>query len=946
MATGLLIILQIIFCYSTVTTTTVYNFNEASETEYYSYYYCIISGFRDVTNKDFVIGGLFPVYNGTIRASGDLEMLEAMLFAIDRINNDMHLLPNLTIGYDLRDTYNTTLYGLEEAIRVIRLANNDKYPLLGFVGPASTSIAFSVAAGLEQIQIPLIGYGSSSATLSDKNLFKYFLRTIPSTNLQANAMVDLVSHFGWEYVNVIFNDDEYGTPGSDAFIDQAMQQNICVHVKIGIPLLENSGTNDDFVRSIKKVVQSLLNSKATVVVVFTDEPTVMSLFKELLNKTNGAHKFVWIASDRWANSSLVRDSFPEIAKGTFGFLPQHTKQIQEFDDYFSQLNNITNIRNPFFQDLAFYQKYCIYNYEYGSGYEYDYDNGTEYDYDYDNGTEYEYDYDNGTGYEYDYDNGTEYDYDYDNGTEYDYDYDGDICKIIRRRYGNYYDCPDDSTDDSSYSQNEFVPFVINAVYAFAHAIQNFLNNNCDSPLRWNRTAQHCDGMKYELNGKNLLGYLYNVTFNGIQNDTVSFDENGDPSGVYEIISLQANGNKQYESVTVGIWKSAYKENALTLNSAYVYEKIDSTCSEPCKEGYIRSITNPNCLSCFECIPCVGPTYSINSSGTNCSLCSDNHWGNNPLSGSTHCVPVEVRHLDFSNGWSITSMCIASITLIILAVITVIFVMTWNTPVVKSSGREQMVMLLIGIGACCVLTYIIVGPPSIALCVFQRIGVWLCFALAFGALLVKIIRVARIFHSIKSSAKRPRFTDPKHQVIFTIAIVAGQLILVVIGLGVDPPAVERDPEVVITNFGQTGEAPEIIETCQQPHTAILVLLLAYNFLIIVGCTILGLMTMGFPENFNEAKHVMFTSFTLMVIWVLFMPLYFYTDDEFQSGVLALGIVLSAVALMAGVFFPRVFIIIFQKHKNTKEYVQSTGTGTTQSTNFSKAFQRSKKFFTYT
>ena len=93
-----------------------------------------------------------------------------------------------------------------------------------------------------------------------------------------------------------------------------------------------------------------------------------------------------------------------------------------------------------------------------------------------------------------------------------------------------------------------------------------------------------------------------------------------------------------------------------------------------------------------------------------------------------------------------------------------------------------------------------------------------------------------------------------------------------------------------------------------------------------------MTMGFPDNFNEAKHLMFTSFTLMVIWVLFMPLYFYTEEEFQPGVLALGIVLNAVALMADVFFPRVFIIIFQKNKNTKEYVSLQnhirGTGTTQ------------------
>ena len=107
-----------------------------------------------------------------------------------------------------------------------------------------------------------------------------------------------------------------------------------------------------------------------------------------------------------------------------------------------------------------------------------------------------------------------------------------------------------------------------------------------------------------------------------------------------------------------------------------------------------------------------------------------------------------------------------------------------------------------------------------------------------------------------------------------------------------------------------------------------------------------MTRTFPDNFNEAKHVMFTSFTLMVIWVLFVPLYFYTEEEFQPGVLALGIVLSAVAIMAGIFFPRVFIIIFQKHLNTKEYAakqsHATATGGTHSTNFTATSPQGKTY----
>ena len=33
-----------------------------------------------------------------------LEYLDAILFAIDLVNNDPHLLPNITLGYDIWDT--------------------------------------------------------------------------------------------------------------------------------------------------------------------------------------------------------------------------------------------------------------------------------------------------------------------------------------------------------------------------------------------------------------------------------------------------------------------------------------------------------------------------------------------------------------------------------------------------------------------------------------------------------------------------------------------------------------------------------------------------------------------------------------------------------------------------------------------------------------------------
>ena len=827
-----------------------------------------LRGFRDAVNKDFVFGGLFPVHEGTgcvsLRRERGLERLEAMLFAIDKINNDTTLLPNLTIGYDVRDSCGDETVGLDEALDMVvrsgsltvessqlcMQAGNSSTRLSGIVGAAASAVSLPTATllGLRLFQTPLVSYASSSAALSNKNLYEYFLRTIPPDNLQSSAMVDLVSHFGWEYVSVVFNDNAYGEPGTDAFIENAMNRGICIDVRMSIPL-QVIGSESEFNAAIDRTIEELQNSTATVVIVFTDQATVSALFSKL-NATDNRRPFIWIASDAWAGSTSIRDTYPAIAAGLFAFQP-FTMEVYEFADYFSNLRPDSNLRDHFFPE--FYEEICG-------------DNATK--------------------------------------------------------------CPNGSiTDHVNYEQGNIVPLIIDAVYTYAHAIHNFLDNNCDSPLVWNRGDFTCTGMKHQLTGENLLGYLFNVTFNGTQNRTVSFNDNGDPQGVYSITNLQRNDKGEYMYVSFGFWNSEDGGKLRLLNSTpqfgvdannVINDIPRSACSVACKEGNRRSITNPNCPACFECIPCTGPNYAANNSVNNCSLCSHDHWGNNPLSGSTHCVPVKVRQLEYSNGWAIAAVTIASIGILTLGVIIVIFAIHWNTPVVKSSGREQMIMLMVGVGLCFGLTYIVVSPPSTAVCVVHRIGVWFCFSLAFGALMIKIIRVARIFYWRNSLAKRPPFTDPIHQVIFTGLIVAGQMILVAISLGVDPPLVDRSPDIVRTDPTKTGNAPEIIETCQEPHTALLVLLLLYNFVLIFVCTILGWMTRRFPSNFNEARHIMFTSFTIMAVWVLFVPLFFVTEDEFRIGILALGIVLSAVGLMVGIFAPKVFIITFQRHKNNKQY----------------------------
>ena len=74
---------------------------------------------------DLVLGGLFPVHEkgagleecGRVNEDRGIQRLEAMLFAIDRINSDPMLLPGVSLGVHILDTCSRDTYALEQVSR-------------------------------------------------------------------------------------------------------------------------------------------------------------------------------------------------------------------------------------------------------------------------------------------------------------------------------------------------------------------------------------------------------------------------------------------------------------------------------------------------------------------------------------------------------------------------------------------------------------------------------------------------------------------------------------------------------------------------------------------------------------------------------------------------------------------------------------------------------------
>ena len=158
-----------------------------------------VTAYRD---GDVILGGLFNLhFAGHEERCNELFTMglghaEAMIFAIDRVNKDPNLLPNVTVGYDIRNycmdrqkamehTYHfsTDLHLLRQSdgdltyqndtlsacyvtcsacMHCLKSNDNSTIPIAAIVGPYGSRNSLQVAGLLQVVNIPAISPSASS----------------------------------------------------------------------------------------------------------------------------------------------------------------------------------------------------------------------------------------------------------------------------------------------------------------------------------------------------------------------------------------------------------------------------------------------------------------------------------------------------------------------------------------------------------------------------------------------------------------------------------------------------------------------------------------------------------------------------------------------------------------------------------------------------------------
>uniref|UniRef100_A0A3B4HC94 Extracellular calcium-sensing receptor-like n=1 Tax=Pundamilia nyererei TaxID=303518 RepID=A0A3B4HC94_9CICH len=271
---------------------------------------------------EVILGGLFPVH--FFSSIPDLSFTsqpqqptchsfyvqgfrqaQTMAFAIDEINNNSNLLPNVTLGYTLYDNCVelgigfcgalSLISGQEEQI-ILHNTCVGNPPVVGIVGDSSSTPSIAISSILGLYRVPMVSYFATCSCLSDRQKYPSFFRTIPSDAFQVRAMIQILKYFGWTWAGLLITDDDYGLHAA-----RSLQSELSVSGEGCLAYVEVLPTDKD-TDELRRIVDVMKKSTAHVVIAFVFETHMINLMEEVQQNVTGLQ---WLASEGWTATAAV-----------------------------------------------------------------------------------------------------------------------------------------------------------------------------------------------------------------------------------------------------------------------------------------------------------------------------------------------------------------------------------------------------------------------------------------------------------------------------------------------------------------------------------------------------------------------------------------------------------------------------------------------------------------
>uniref|UniRef100_A0A3B4YNJ7 Extracellular calcium-sensing receptor-like n=2 Tax=Seriola lalandi dorsalis TaxID=1841481 RepID=A0A3B4YNJ7_SERLL len=828
---------------------------------------------------DVVLGGLFEIHffsthpdlsftsqpqQPTCHGFDVLGFRQAqtMAFAIDEINRNSNLLPNVTLGYSLYDNclqlgigFRAALSltsGQEEQVTLHETCVGTP-PVLGIVGDSSSTRSIAISTVLGLYRVPMVSYFATCSCLSDRQKFPSFFRTIPSDSFQVRAMIQILKYFGWTWAGLLISDDDYGLHAARSFqSDLGPSGGGCLAYLEVLPWSENPA-------EIKRIVDVMRESTAHVVIVFAHESHMIDLMEEVVRQN--VTGLQWIASEAWTSATVLQTPhlMPYLG-GTLGIAIRRG-EIPGLREFMLQIRPDLHHNNSYGNDMV--NQFWEYTFR---------------------------------------------------------------CRFAPPPAGwvEAGGALCTGHEDLDNMESEFLDIlnlrpeynVYKAVYALAYALDDMMQ--CE-PGRGPFSGHSCGNLQ-GLEPWQLVYYLEKVNFTTPFGDQVSFDENGDVLPIYDIMNwLWLPGGRTKVQNVGEVKKSALKGEELTLDEDKIFWNFESkepprsVCSESCPPGtrMARKKGKPEC--CFDCIPCSEGKISNKTDSMECISCPEDFWSSPQRD---HCVPKKTEFLSYHEPLGICLTTASLLGTFICAVVLGIFIYHRKTPIVRANNSELSFQLLLSLKLCFLCSLLFIGRPKLWTCQLRHAAFGISFVLCVSCILVKTMVVLTVFKASKPGGGASlKWFGAVQQRGTVLVLTSVQAAICTAWLVSASPAPHKNTQY---------HNDKIVYECVVGSTIGFAVLLGYIGLLAILSFLIAFLARNLPDSFNEAKLITFSMLIFCAVWVVFVPAYISSPGKYADAVEVFAILASSFGLLLALFGPKCYIILLRPERNTKKAIMGRGT----------------------
>ncbi|XP_053120300.1 vomeronasal type-2 receptor 26-like [Hemicordylus capensis] len=782
----------------------------------------------------------------------------ALAFAVKEINENLQILPNITLGFHIYDSYFNAMRTYHATMiltsSVERFVPNYKCDLLNnliaVIGGLDSDISLHVANLLDIYKIPQLTYGPAPV-MNDGAPGLSFYQMVPDERLQYAGILSLLLRFKWTWVGVLTVDDENGEEFLRSVLPVFNQNGACFAFIERFPRLTLITEYLGLMEYGAKVHDLIMDSKANVLVVYGDSYSMIFL-KWLPRLSKQEHVTdkpkVWIMTAQIDLISYIyqKDWDIETFNGALSF-SFHSRDLPGFRQFVESRNPSSPQEDGFLKDFWEQAFNCVFP----------------------------------------------------NPAQEKVD--GDICtgkEKLQILPGPLFEI---GMTGHSYS-------IYNAAYALAHGLHTMT-----SSMFRHRTEVNREELKLQNQTQQswqLHPFLRAVSFNNTAGDKIAFDQNGVLAAGFDVINWIISTNQSIHKEKIG-WMDhqAPSGQALTINEDAItwhswFEQVQplSVCSVSCYPGSRKQVKEEEPFCCYDCIACPEGKISSEKDMNDCNKCMD---GNYPNKKQDFCIPKATSFLSYEEPLGISLAFSALLLSLITALVLGIFMKHHNTPMVKANNQSLTYALLVSLLLCFLCALLFIGRPAKVICLLQQPAFGIIFSVAVSCVLAKTITVIMAFMATRPGSSMKKWVGKRLAISIIISCCFIQAGICTVWLATSPPFPDVDMHSV---------TEETVLHCNEGSVVMFYCVLGYmGFLATVSLTV-AFFARKLPDSFNEAKLITFSMLVFCSVWLSFAPTYLSSKGKYMVAVEIFSILASSAGLLVCIFFSKCYIIMLRPELN--------------------------------